>query len=244
MPYISDEPKVGNLAYALKERLQEADCLVVIAKDVDSPFIQNEIALAYGMGKPIAAIYHESVEVRGILPLLCTWVTFKNLQDCSPQVARLKDELAAKLEAGYVIPGGPESLLTSATSLGILGVYPNRAAAFNDFARFWERENEISIVASTLEGFRKGIGIDPRELLMDKLKNVEETRMRILLTHPDFISFRERQERVEIRKELDHCRKELREIHERSDAGDRLTWRFFQGAPTCFMTGLWRKSGS
>jgi hypothetical protein len=234
-PYISEEPKIGNLAHSIREKIRQADCLVAIAKNASSSFMQNEIAMAYGMGKPVVAIYHEEVVVDGILPSLCTWVSFKDLRDCSEKIPHLKRVLIDKLNSDFLLSGGPEELFTSFSKLGILGVYPSRGNALNDFFRFWKTAKEIVIVGSTLEGFRKGFGIDPRELLGEKLQGSSDVRIRILLTHPDFIAFREKQERAEISKELEHCRKELAAIKDQAKAGDRLMWRFFRGAPTCFM---------
>ncbi|HKH44545.1 MAG TPA: hypothetical protein VKM72_07770 [Thermoanaerobaculia bacterium] len=238
--YISEEPKIGVLAYALKDKIAESDCLVVIAldSDGDSAFVQGEIAMAHTLGKPVVAICREGVEIGGILPQLCTWATFKDLRDCSVQIPRLKEEIIGKLSSAFLIPGGPQALLASASKLGILGVYPSRAAAFLEFFRFWEQGHEISIVASTLEGFRKGLGIDPRELLGKKLQASADTKIRLLLTHPEFISYREKQEGAEngvIKSELKRCRQELVKIRKSHRARERLTWRFFKGAPTCFM---------
>ena len=236
--YISDEPKIGSLPYLIKEKISEADCLIAIAIDGDSPFIQNEIAIAYALGKPIAAICKAGVEFRGILPDLCTWISYNDLRDCIPEIPRLKQELLNKLSSAYLIPGGPENLLVSATAFGMLGVYPSRATGFHQFMRFWDREKDIAIVASTLEGFRKGIGLDPSELLGDKLRDQRDSRIRILLTHPDLVSNREQQEKIRkdsISLELHNCREQLFEIQRVCSAGDRLTWKFFKGAPTCFM---------
>jgi hypothetical protein len=237
-PYISEEPKIDSLPRALNDKISQADCLIVIAVDGVTPFIQNEVGMAHALGKPIAAICRKGVEVGGILLHSCAHVIFENLHDCAAKIPDLKAELLSKLRSSFLVPGGPEALLESATRLGVLGVHPSRATAFHGFLRFWEQARDVAIVSSTLEGFRKGLGIDPRELLGEKLQSNPEATIRILLTHPDFISYRERQEGIEegsIKDELQRCHRELLKIWERYRAGKRLAWRFFKGAPTCFM---------
>lgn len=235
-PYICDEPQPGQLPEILTNKIRECDCLIVVALDSDSAFIQNEIGTALALGKPVAAIIREGVQLGGILRYLCTSITYVTLEDCLARIPSLKDNLIAKLTSGFSIRGGPQGFLASADELGLLGVYHSRAAAFQDFFRFWKQGTDIAIVASTLEGFRKGLGLDPRELLGEKLRS--RARIRILLTHPDFISYREQQEgtaKGSIKKELKRCHKELFTIRDIHAAEERLTWRFFRGAPTCFM---------
>jgi hypothetical protein len=164
-------------------------------------------------------------------------LTYKNLQDCSKQIPDLKKALIDQLSK-YRLPGGPDKLLTDLGRLGILGLYPDRASGFRQFLRFWDIEDDIAIAGSTLEGFRKALGVDPRKLLEKKLRGSPKSRIRILLTHPSLISYREKQEEAKqgaIGAELAESQRQLVSIRQNCKAGDRLAWKFFRGAPTCFM---------
>lgn len=237
-PVFSEAPKIGNLAFNLKQQIQDADCVIVIATDDCSPFVQNEIGMAYALGKPTAAIKARAVKLDGIQQYLSTWLTFSTLADCARQISGLKQTLLNELSSRFLIPGGPDTLLSDLTRLGILGCYPDRASAFRQFLRFWDDETEIAIVGSTLEGFRKCLGVDPRKLLARKLRSNPRTTVRVLLTHPDFVTYRETQEAAPpgiIASELRQTDAELARIQRDCGAGNRLAWRFFRGAPTCFM---------
>jgi hypothetical protein len=238
-PLISDAPKIGNLAYNLKQQIQEADCLIVVATEGEySPFVQNELGMACALGKPITAICKDTVKVTGIQEYLTSWITFHDIIDCAKQIPDLKRTLLTELSSRFLVAGGPDGLLDNLNQLGILGVYPDRASAFRQFLRFWNDENEVVIVGSTLEGFRKCLGVDPRKLLGHKLKNSPKSYIKILLTHSQFVSHRERQEDARegsIKSELAESHRQLSSIRQNCNAGERLTWRYFKGSPTCFM---------
>jgi hypothetical protein len=135
--------------------------------------------------------------------------------------------------------GSPEELLDLLSRNGILGIYPDRSTAFRVFEPIWEREQDIKIVGSYTEGFKRGIGIEARELLMGKLAKSDATStIQILLSHSSFAKYREAQEREldgYIVAQIKATDEMLGEVRKRTDAGDRLQWRFFKGAPTCFM---------
>ncbi len=69
------------------------------------------------------------------------------------------------------------------------------STAFRVFESSWDRERHINIAGSSIEGFKRGIGIEARELLMGKLEKDSDTTMRILLTHSSVAKYREAQER-------------------------------------------------
>jgi len=239
-PYLSEDVKLGSLPHRLKEKISAADCLVAILTDEgNSAFIQNEVGIAFALNRPIFAIYEEGVDVGGIQPYLSTFIKYS-----SSDVAAIARELvslkltAASEIASREIAGAPEELLENLLKNGVQGIYPDRATAFRVFTRVWEREHQLSIVGSTIEGFKRGIGIEARELIMPKLERDKQSRVRILLTHASVAGQRESPEREPsgyIVLQVRGTTGMLQEIKQKTKSEDRLQWRYFKGAPTCFM---------
>ena len=240
VPYVSNDVKLGSLPARLREKIAASDCLVAILTEKgSSAFVQNEVGIAYALNKPVFAIYEDNVDVGGIQPYLSTFIRYK--QGAEARIAHdilgLKSAALTEIAAREVA-GAPEEILENLNKNGVLNIYPDRATAFRRFAPVWQREKEIRIVASSMEGFKRGIGIEARELILPKLQNDPAASIHILLTHVTFCKYRESQERElngYICAQIKATVEMLAEVKELSKAGERLKWKFFKGAPTCFM---------
>lgn len=123
---------------------------------------------------------------------------------------------------------------------GLMSIHQDRAEAFRVFYPIWRAEPMIRIVGSSIEGFKRGIGIDAEGLLRPKLEESEpkRSRIQIILTHAKYARSREEQEGEEedyIVNQIRATTKFLTGLRKSTGAGDRLKWKYFCGAPTCFM---------
>jgi transcriptional regulator with XRE-family HTH domain len=123
---------------------------------------------------------------------------------------------------------------------GLLNVYPDRAEAFRYFQPIWDKEHHIRIVGSSIEGFKRGTGIDAEELLRPKLQESShgDTHIQIMLTHADFATYREDQEQEQhgyIAKQIKATSDLLKRLKAEKSEGNTIEWKYFRGAPTCFM---------
>lgn len=240
VPYISQDVKLGSLPHRLREMIAAADCLlVVITENGTSAFIQNEVGIAFALHKPILAVYENSVDVTGIQPYLSTFIKYNkdNLAGIAADIASLKTTITTEIASREIV-GSEEELLDGLAKNGVIGVYPDRSSAFRVFSQLWGREQDIRMVGSSIEGFKRGIGIEARELLMDKLRQDPRPNIQILLTHASFARYREKQENEldgYISAQIKATTAMLDEIRKQADVGDRLVWKYFKGAPTCFM---------
>jgi len=130
--------------------------------------------------------------------------------------------------------------LDNMKALGILSIHQDRAEAFRVFFPVWRKNPVIRIVASSIEGFKRGTGIDAEALLRPKLEESgpKDSRIQIILTHAEFAGYREKQEGEEdeyILKQIAATTRLLNDLKKSTKAGDRLQWKYFRGAPTCFM---------
>jgi hypothetical protein len=240
VPYLATDVKEGSLPHRLREKIAAADCLIAILTQAgSSAFIQNEMGIAFALHKPIFAIYEDSVDVSGIQPFLSTFIKYSasDLARVAREVLSLKEAIATAV-ASREIAGSSEELLESLNRNGVLGIYPDRSTAFRVFIALWNREQDLRIVGSSIEGFKRGIGIEARELLMAKLNTDPKASVRILLTHASFAKYRESQENEidgYIEAQIRATSTMLEHVRDSTSAKDRLDWRFFKGAPTCFM---------
>lgn len=240
VPYISRDVKFGILPNRIRERIAASDCLIIVITETgSSAFVQNEVGIAYALNKPIFAIYKRGMNVGGIQPYLSTFIEFgsEDVTAIAAEIVSLKSAIVNEISSREV-GGSVEEILENLARNGIQGIYPDRSTAFRVFEPLWDRERHINIVGSSIEGFKRGIGIEARELLMGKLEKDSDTTMRILLTHSSVAKYREAQEREldgYIVAQIKATTKMLEEVRERTNTGERLTWKFFRGAPTCFM---------
>jgi len=239
-PYISVDVKVGSLPHMLREKISAQDCLIVIlTKGGSSEWVQNEVGIAFALNKPIFAIYEESASISGIQPYLSTFITYKesNVANSASQINALKATAKTEIDSREAV-GTPEELLTGLRNNGVIGIYADRASAFRVFQKKWEREHIIQIVGSTMEGFQRGIGIPAQKLLTSKLKDDPQCKIQILLTHGEFAKYREVPENEPegyILRQVKLTYKMLNSVKKDTNAEHRLQWRYFKGAPTCFM---------
>lgn len=132
-----------------------------------------------------------------------------------------------------------EARLKNMKDNGLLGVYQDRAAAFRAFYKIWLREKHIRMVGSSIEGFKRGIGIDAEELLGAKLMQTDPERIivQIMLTYAEFAIYREEQEEEEkgyIVHQIRATTNLLNRLKKAANPENKLEWRYFKGAPTCF----------
>jgi hypothetical protein len=131
------------------------------------------------------------------------------------------------------------TLLQQTSELGLVNIYATRPEAIEEeFFDVMQREAKgIDIVGSTIFGARGHHRVTRNtvvELLAAKARNPGFV-LRMLLTHPDFISHRQDQERTE--KNIDRIviSRELRDaVDWLVQAGLTDHVRFYRGAPTCF----------
>jgi hypothetical protein len=239
-PYISEEAKYGSLPQRLKEKIAENDCFLgVISEGGTSEFIQNEVGMAFAMNKPVFAIYEQSVDVTGIQRYLSTSIKYDkaDLGAIAKALASLKSEIKDTVSKREI--STPEELQEELLRLGVQGIYPDRASGFRVFSRMWDRERDVQIVGSSIDGFKTNIGIDAGQLILGKLQRSSEATVKILLTHPSFAKYREAQEgqrRGSIFGQIVNNSAVLANIQASVPRGsERLQWKFFKGAPTCFM---------
>lgn len=119
---------------------------------------------------------------------------------------------------------------------GLLEIHPNRASAFQNFLSYWNEYDEIIIVGSSLEGFERSSAIELRDLLAQKLDNPSAS-IQILMTSLDSAPLRDIQENETngyIGKQIVNTVEKLIEVKQMNCKG-QLEWKFFAGAPTCFM---------
>lgn len=130
-------------------------------------------------------------------------------------------------------------LLTQMNQLGLVGIHKNRVDAIEHyfFNVLREEPAEIDIIGSTIFGLKgyRSVTIEKVIELLRAKHSDPNFRLRILLTHWDFISYRQDQERTEkniaryvISKEL----KDAIDLIVAKGLGD--TVKFYRGSPTCF----------
>ncbi len=129
-------------------------------------------------------------------------------------------------------------LLQQTADYGLVSIYPTRMDAIEEFFSVIGREDRgIDIVGSTIFGLQGGRNIT-RDKILELLKFKSRQgnfTLRILLTHWDYISHRQDQEKTEknitrfvISKELKEA-VDLLKFHELTNCV-----RFYRAAPTCF----------
>lgn len=74
--YIAEHPEPRSLVNVLKTKVQEAEALVALVTDKESPWQQTEITWAHDMGKPVYGIVQDGVIVRGMLPYITKYEIF------------------------------------------------------------------------------------------------------------------------------------------------------------------------
>lgn len=130
-------------------------------------------------------------------------------------------------------------LVTQMGQLGLVGIHKNRLDAMEHyfFNVLREEPSEIDIVGSTifgLKGYRSVTFEKIIELLRAK-RSDPDFKLRILLTHWEFISFRQDQERTEKNIARYVISKELKDAIEILETtGLKESVKFYKGSPTCF----------
>jgi hypothetical protein len=130
-------------------------------------------------------------------------------------------------------------LLQQTSELGVVSIHSSRSDAIEDefFAIMEHEEQGIDIVGSTIFGL-KGRHRVTRDTILDLLKAKTQRKqfnLRLLLTHWDFISHRQDQEKTEKNVTRYVISKELKEAVDLLVASELAQFvRFYRGAPTCF----------
>jgi len=219
------------------KRIKDADLLVaIITSTGNSSWIQNELGMAYGLGKPILVFYEEGVPTDGFAPMVSEYVKFRRsdlaalVNDKARLVSGVQAEVASNRQREKELSSFDEQ-----RNLGVVGVYPDRKLAFVSFRDAWDHEEkDIDIVSSTFEGFRKFVGEPGHELLTTKLES--GCGIRLLFTHPEFLRYRAENENVteeSIRNQLEESVAQLQALS--AQARGLLEIRLFKAPPTCFL---------
>ena len=74
--YISRGMEAKPLPEHLRERIHECEALLAVLTEEKCDWVQNEIAIAYSVSKPVYAVVKEGLEVEGILPHITVYETF------------------------------------------------------------------------------------------------------------------------------------------------------------------------
>jgi len=145
------------------------------------------------------------------------------------------DRLSIKSDA--MISGS--ELLQKTADLGLVSIHASREDAIEDefFSVISKEDQGIDIAGSTIFGLRGRREVKREDVLSVLTSKVARKgfEMRILLTHWDFISQRQDQEKTQKNLERFVISKELREaveLLEREGLSDYV--RFCRAAPTCF----------
>lgn len=130
-------------------------------------------------------------------------------------------------------------ILMQMSQLGLVNIFKNRMDAIEQyfFNIMRDEPSELDIVGSTifgLKGYRNASFEQIIELLRSKHSN-PDFKLRILLTHWDFISYRQDQEKTEKNIARYVISKELNDaIDFLKSKGMADTVKFYKGSPTCF----------
>jgi hypothetical protein len=112
-PLVYDYQEVGRLGDKIKENITKSDCLIAIVTRrkkvldsdhwISSNWIQQEIAMAHGYGKPIAIFVEEGVAIDGLIAMEERRETFTraDLRKGSEKIAKFLFALHKHLEATY-----------------------------------------------------------------------------------------------------------------------------------------------
>jgi nucleoside 2-deoxyribosyltransferase len=222
------------------EEIKHSDLLIsIITKERgDSAWIQNELGMAYALGKPILPFFEEGINSEGFAPLVGEYITFNQenlaelIKDSDRIIKGIKIAVVEQRDR-YRQHAAQLMALEDQKHLGIIGVYPNRNEAFSDFREFWNREeNEICIVGSTLEGFRIFAGDEGIELIDEKIN--EKCQIKVLLTHIDYLGLRAKNEKKTEELLEAQLKQTLVQLNELLPS-EYLEVRWFKSPPTCFL---------
>jgi hypothetical protein len=162
-------------------------------------------------------------------------------QDDTAQTAKL-DEIVLRLNDIQKKAEGLSAgsrLLQQTTDLGLVNLYPSRLDAIEDefFDAMLKESKGIDVVGSTLFGLKGRHHVTQDRILELLTEKVERPgfRLRLLLTHWDFISHRQDQEKTEKNITRYVISKEMKEaVDILSSSGLSEYVRFYRAAPTCF----------
>ena len=126
------------------------------------------------------------------------------------------------------------------SEFGLESIYRNRLNAVENsiFSRMEKETKQIDIVGSTIFGLRGHDLVTPQrviDLLKNKLATINNFRIRILLTHFEYLTFRQEQEKPIKRPERFRINDDaIQGIKALEEAELTNNVKFYKGAPTCF----------
>jgi hypothetical protein len=130
-------------------------------------------------------------------------------------------------------------LVTQMNNLGLLRIYKNRPDALEDY--FFDVMNgepsAIDIVGSTIFGLKghRSVTLESIIGLLRAKLTKPDFKLRILLTHWDFISYRQDQEKTEKNMARYVISKELKDAVDLLRENGLIDYvKFYKGSPTCF----------
>jgi hypothetical protein len=218
--------QLGDAA-KLAHRRGKQDPLSEPEPSAEPPGRTIEIGLhnIYGEIVQIRPEFSRLSEVVGGLASRCAFVSEQ------PGFARLMERIDNLVSTSQTI--------LQTTELGVVGAYSNRKDAIESaFYRVMREEDEgIDIVGSTIFGLRGN-----RDATFEKMMELLRTKhansrfhLRILMTHWEFIAFRQDQEKTEKNVARYVISGELRDAVDVIKAnGLEGCLKFYRGSPTCF----------
>lgn len=187
--------------------------------------VETGLDNVYRVLSDIIPEFHRSVEKIDRLSQRCRIVTTE------PTINDLVTQVESLVRSSQT--------LMQMSQLGFVGVYGNRRDAIENyfFNVLREEPNEIDIVGSTIFGL-KGHQEATFEKLIELLRAKRTQtgmKLRILLTHWEFIAYRQDQEKTEKNIARYVISKELKDAVDILKAKGLITCvKFYRGSPTCF----------
>ena len=235
-----------TIAYDPKDMGSIAECETLMTKYIESTkcglidktptsVTSSLDASDVSIGVGIENIYRIMSDV---LPHLDTTIESMNRISQKCRVAHNEDMLVGTVSKIDKLLDST-AILVQMSNLGLVGIHKNRLDAiehyFFDVIR--NESNGIDIVGSTIFGLKgyRARTFDEIMLLLQEKKERDGFQLRILLTHWDFISFRQEQEKTDKNFMRYVIAKELKEAVELiREKGMEKCLKFYRGSPTCF----------
>jgi hypothetical protein len=149
--------------------ITSSDVVVAIVTKTPSPWIQNEIGMAYALGKPVVAFFEAGAYNKGLYPYVADYLEFsrRELESATDPTIHLINDVVRRLDAhasSSAVYGGPVRLLSQTEIQELL---PGEIA----------KSNTMQLVTCTAETF-----------LNDKchaaLKANRALKAQLLIRHP------------------------------------------------------------
>jgi nucleoside 2-deoxyribosyltransferase len=149
--------------------IQTRDILCAIVTKTYSPWIQNEIGMAYAMGKPIIAFFEEGNPIEGLYPYVADYVKFnrENLEGSTNDVIHIVNQVVKELDSQKTFDHEAFCQLQLYTQKQIDEILPQKI----------KRSNKIDTFLYTAETFLNG-------KCHEALQYNPDLKLRLLIRNP------------------------------------------------------------